>query len=193
MQCWLWFPAHPGQDIWVVLSDQWFPLKLTTHQPLPHFTIEQYHPPTPPALWGQTQIRAKLTNQKIAPDPFPKLKKLQAASSLPLGPRLHIKRFCAGRCLPLSLPPAQCQPLPRSLFDVFSFSLNCSACTLGVMNVLLCSVLSAWTLWRTSYITKPREIQKELSDPGCMGRFIYLFFFKTLILVRFQKAISQGL
>lgn len=84
-KCSAGFPSSMGmgQDTQVILSDQWFTLKSTTHQLLLHFTIKQYHPPTPSALWGQIQTIAKLTNQEIAPDYFSKKKK--KICRLPLG------------------------------------------------------------------------------------------------------------
>lgn len=78
--------------------------------------MEQYHPPTPSALWGQIQKRAKLTNQEIALDSFSQLKKkkLQAAS--------WFSRPCL---LLLSTSSVSCLFLGLCL-RCFPFSLNCS-------------------------------------------------------------------
>ena len=155
-----------GQDTQVILSDQWFTLKLTTHQLLLHFTIKQYHPPTPSALWGQIQTIAKLTNQEIAPDYFSKkiYNNLQAASRLLPIPRLSIMHPLSDPSSCFSTIPVLFLPPPRSVFEMFLiFFLKSSMCTLGAKNVLFCAKQSAQDIVvLKTEMTKPRVIQKKL-------------------------------
>lgn len=110
----------------VVLSDQCFPLKLTTHQVLPPFTLNNaihlHHQP-----WGQIQKRAKLTNEEIALIPFPNCKKKK---NYRLPPGSYTSPDCSHwfsrPCLLLlSTSSASCLFLGLCL-RCFPFSLNCS-------------------------------------------------------------------
>ena len=155
-----------GQDTQVILSDQWFTLKLTTHQLLLHFIIKQYYPPTPSALWGQIQTIAKLTNQEIAPDFFSKKKKKKIAGCLqaPAHPQAEHNASPLRPCLLLlhnsSAASASSQ---LCVWDVSHFFLKSSMCALGAKKVLFCAEQSAQDIVvLKTEMTKPRVIQKEL-------------------------------
>lgn len=152
------------RDTQVILSDQWFTLKLTTHQLLLHFTIKQYHPPTPSALWGQIQTIAKLTNQEIAPDFFSKKKKIAGCLQAPAHPQAeHNASPLRPYLLLLHNSSAASASSQVCVWDVSQFFLKSSMCALGAKKVLSWAEQSARDIVvLKTEMTKPRVIQKEL-------------------------------
>lgn len=108
-------PPQMGEEMQVVPSDQCFPLKLTTHRVLPHFTSNNTIHPHHQPCEGKFKKRAELTNQEIALESFFQLKKKKIigcllASACPRG---------VLKALPPTSQHSQCVLLlPRPLFEM---------------------------------------------------------------------------